>query len=325
MTQSLTEDDDVLNALIATCDDLGIDLKRVIADMGLPAKILTAAQQFIPSHLFNCVLETIAANYHCRDLALHIASELQSPQLGLPTTVMALSNTVGTALNNASKYSAFYHDTSYWQHRISDTEVSLFKAASPFSSEHYRQRNLLGTAQMFLLLNSLSPHLWRPNKVGFSFPDPGVLFSKTFHTFFACDLLFDQAEDSISFAADYLEFHVSGSDINLLRGIENQTAVMKRLLLQDRNLVDQARLLINERLRFAHCTEAELAHFMEISSEQLRDELNRANISFAEILEQQICKRAKEYVKKYHAPIKLITSALMPENEDRLSHLMMNT
>ena len=322
MKQPLSEDENVLNALIETSKDLGIDLEAAISKLGLSEKLLSSPGQFVASHLFNCLLEAIAKDYHCHDMALRIASKQPEPQLGLPTSLMALSSNFRSGLNKASEYSAFYHDTHYWQHDVCEDHVRLFKASTPYSSQYFHQRNLLGTAHMFTLIGNLSNHLWHPNKLSFSFPDPGAKFSQTFHDFFGCELLFDQDEDSITFPLEYLEYSIASSDPSLLRGMELHIKSLQEELLQDRSFIERARLLMDERLRFAHCGEAELAHYMAVSTEQLRVELRLENVTFNALFEQQICKRAAEYTQKYHAPSKLIAAALMPENKTRLLELM---
>jgi hypothetical protein len=322
MKQAISGDEDVLNALKTACKTLGIDLKTVIKTLDLPAKLLSLPNKFVPSHLFNYLLQTIVQDYHCHDIALCIASELQSPQLGLPTTVMSLSSNLQAGLNNASDHSFSYDDTSYWQQRRCDDELTLFKPATTFSRNHFCQRNLLGTAQMFLLLGNLSDRLWRPNKLSFSFADPGAKFSQTFHDFFDCELSFDQANDEISFPADHLEFSISSSDPMLLRSVKLQTKILQNELFRDRNFIDRARLIIDGRLRFANCNEDELAFYMKMSAAELEHELRQANSSFKKLLEQQIYKRGQDYLGKFHAPSKLIASALMPDNESRFHQIM---
>ncbi|CAA0078977.1 Uncharacterised protein [Zhongshania aliphaticivorans] len=314
MKPALTEDDDVLHALHAACKDLGIDLKDVLVKLQLSEKLLSQAGQLVPSHLLNIVLETIAKDFHCHDIALHIARKLQSPQLGLPTMLMALSSDVAAGLNHASHYTAFYHDTGYWQSQISGDHVTLFKSTNSFSQKYYRQRNLLGTAQMFLLLSNLSGHLWRPDKVDFSFADPGANFSKTFHDFFDCDIRFDQANDAIHFPVDYLEFSIHSSDPTLLRSMELHIKSLHEELLHNRNFIERARLLLDERLRFSHCSEDELAFYMDLSTADLKRELQSANTDFDSLLEQQVCKRASHYQSQVHVPNDVIASMLMPDN-----------
>jgi hypothetical protein len=200
--------------------------------------------------------------------------------------------------------------------------VTLFKPASNFSRKHFRQRNLLGTAQMFLLLGNLSENLWRPNKLSFSFANPGAKFSQTFHDFFDCELHFDQVNDEISFPANYLKFTIRTSDPTLLRGIELQIKTLQSNLLHDRDFIDRARLLIDQRLRFAYCSEDELAFYMKVSNTELENELRQANSSFKLLLEQQIYARATDYLNNFHAPSNLIASALMPENTEHFYQLM---
>jgi hypothetical protein len=322
MKPTLTEDEDVLHALFETCKSLGIDLKDAASKSGLPAKLLTLPNHFVPSHLFNYLLENIAKKYHCQDFALHLANKLQRSELGLPTTVMSLCSNFKTGLEHASHYSAYYQDTGYWRHEICDEQVTLIKSANSLSSKYYRQRNLLGTAQMFLLLNTLSSDLWQPKKVCFSFPDPGAKFSDTFHDFFDCELIFDQPNDSISFPADYLEFSISSSDPMLLRSMEVHIKGLQEELLQGRDFVERARLLIDERLRFSHCSEEELAFYMKLSCAELRSELKQANTNFSQLVEQQISDRAAFYAERCHVPMDIVLSSLMPYNEDRLYELL---
>lgn len=98
--------------------------------------------------------------------------------------------------------------------------------------------------------------------------------------------------------------------------------MLQEELVHGRDFIDRARLIVDERLRFAHCSEDELAFYMEVSAAELEDELSQANSSFKKLLEQQIYKRAQDYLRKFQAPSKVIASALMPNNEARFHQLM---
>ena len=324
MKQFISQDADVLHAVNTAADELGIDLQDVAIKLGLPPDLLKHADQFVPSQLFNCLLETIGRDYHCQDFAVKAATHIQTPLLGLPTRVMGLCASFQQAFERAAQYSAFYRDTSYWQHQIGEGQVCFYKAGSSFNSEHYRQRNLLGTSQMFTIISELSGHLWRPNKVSFSFADPGARFRTTFDEFFQCELEFDQSFDGVYFPEGYLEYKISSCNVDLLRGVEMHISSLQEELKQGGDLLAQAKLIINQRLSFGCCSLSDLAHFMSLPEPQLVEELERAGISFSELMDQQIAEKANYYLTEFHAPTELILSALMPGNEPHLNDLLMS-
>ncbi|MFQ3201466.1 MAG: hypothetical protein ACI9SK_002201 [Zhongshania sp.] len=225
---------------------------------------------------------------------------------------MSLSADFNAGLDHASHYSAYYQDAGYWRHEICGEQATLIKSAISLSSKYYRQRNLLGTAQMFLLLNTLSSHLWQPKKVCFSFSDPGAKFSDTFHEFFDCELNFDQPNDRISFPADYLDFSINSSDPMLLRSMEVHKRGLQEELLHGRETLERTRLPIDERLRFSHSSEEEVAFFMKLSCAELRSELKQRDTNYTEILEQQISVRAVFYRQRCHVPMDIVLSSLIP-------------
>ncbi|WP_317930589.1 AraC family transcriptional regulator ligand-binding domain-containing protein [Halioxenophilus sp. WMMB6] len=324
MKPIVSQDADVLNSLRLATKNLGIELEDAVIKMGLPPDLLKTPDQFVPSLLFNSLFEYLAQDYHCHDLALHAANLLQAPQLGLPARVMSLSRNFKEALDKAAQYGAFYRDTGPWQHQVSDGLVTLFKPANPFGSQHFRQRNLFGTAQMYQLICQLSGNLWRPSRVSFSFPDPGARFTYTFHDFFQCDLAFNQAVDAIHFPEGYLEFNITSADAYLLRGVEMHIEALQQEVMTGNDLLARAKLIINQRLSFASCTLEELASYMATTPESLSQHLAEQGLSFDDLLEQQISEKANYYLTEFHAPAELILSALMPNDEPRLNELLVD-
>jgi len=322
MKHILTQDGDILNALEEACNALGIDLKDTMHKLGLSPSLLLAPGKLVPSLLFGCILEAIARDYHCHDLALHVARKLQAPQLGLAARLMSLSTTLRSGLDKAHLYSAFYQDTSHWQHKIDNDQLILFKTSTRSNCEHWRQRNLFGIAQMFMLLKNMSGRLWRPSKISFSSKSLGGRFSDTFQQFFQCELAFEQAYDAIHIPIDALEFSVATCDVNLMRGMETQIKILQQGLQENRDFIGRARLIIDQRLSFAGCSQNELAFYMAVTEDQLNAELAKSNISFELLLEQQIAEKARYYLSEFKAPHKLIVSALMPDNEARLAALL---
>jgi len=323
MTKFVSQDEDVLNALKTATHRIGIDLPDAAMNLGLPPDLLANPDQFVPSQLFNCLLESIARDYHCRDLALKIAEHLETPALGLPTRMMALSKTFGDALAIATQYSAYYRDTGHWQHQIGEDGVTLFKALNPTANSYFQQRSLLGTAQMYRLLQHWSGNAWQPSAVSFSFSDPGARFTDTFKQFFATELRFDQAFDGIHFPVDCLGLNITTANDQLLYGVLAHIDSLEQEINKGGDLISQARLVINQRLSFASCNLEELAYYLNVSADSLSAELDAQGLSFEQLLEQQIAEKANYYLTEFHAPTELILSALMPDNEPRLSELLM--
>lgn len=322
MKRFLSEEKYLVNAFLRACDQLGVDYKQAFKTLGLSRVLLSSPETFVPSHLFNAVLEAIARDYHCRDLALHIARNLTTPQLGLAARIAAFSLDLRSGLAHASRYALYYHDTGCWQYRIEDQQVCLYKQATPFTSQHIPQRNLLGTAQMFQLLGLLTDKLWQPSSVSLSFSDPGYRFTETFEAFFQCHLVFDQDKDAIHFAEEYLDYSLGTADPTMLHNLETQVDGLQRALFEDRPPVEQARLIIDQRLRFSSCTAEELATCMGMPLDQMTAIFDGVDTSFEEILEQQTVERARYCLNRFSPPLTLVTGALMPDDPARLAALL---
>lgn len=323
MKPFISQDADLLNAAKQAATNIGFDLQDALIDLGLPPELLNNPDQFVPSQLFNCLLERTAKSYHCKDFALHVARNLQNPSLGLPTRLMALSANLRDALNRAGQYGAFYRDTSHWQHQIGEQKVSFAKTASSFSSEHCPQRNLLGTAQMYLVITQLANYAWRPSLVSFSISDPGARFRDTFDEFFQCPIKFDQSKDGLEFDLEYLDAPIASANPELLRGVEMHIESLQAELNQGGDVLSRARLIINQRLNFGNCTLEALANFLQLSPSQLIESLDQAETNFAQLMEQQIAEKATYYLTQFHAPTELVLQAMMPNDQPHLSDLLM--
>ncbi|QQD19160.1 AraC family transcriptional regulator ligand-binding domain-containing protein [Spongiibacter nanhainus] len=322
MKRFLSDEKDIANAFLRACDALGIDHKNALKELGLSRVLLNYPECFVPSHMFNLVIEELARTYHCHDFALHIAQNLTVPHLGLTAKIASFSLDLRSALNHADNYSLYYQDSGCWQHHIADGQVCLYKPTTPYSSHYYPQRNLLGSAQMFMLLGQLTDGLWQPSSISLSFPDPGYRFTDTFSDFFQCELSFQQNRDAIYFSEDYLDYNLSTADLNMQQNLETQIKGLQQSIFEDRDLVDCARMIIDQRLRFSSCSETELAYFMGVSTVELTDNLNAVATSFKPLLQQQQLERARYYTKRFNCPGDLVARAIMPEEPEKLSALL---
>ncbi len=324
MKQIISQDADVLRSLESATKDLGFDLEEEVIKLGLPPSLLNDPDLFVPSQLFNCLLERIAKSLNCYDLGIQMAKHLSAPHLGLPTRVMSLCQNVKQALDKATHYSAFYRDTGPWQYQISDKTVKVFKVQDFQDQQKYLQRSLFGTAQMYSLITKLCDSQWKPASVSFSHKNPGGKFAQTYNDFFDCPVLFDQAFEGISFDAEHLNDAVVSADNELLFNIEQHIESLNKEILCGGDILSNARQIINQRLNFANCTLEEVAQFLSLSPNDFSKRLEQRAISFITLLEEQVCEKANFYLTQLNAPTELILSTLMPGNEPRLNELLMD-
>lgn len=325
MTKLVSQDEDLLAALKAATGDIGIDLNDAAMSLGLPPDLLANPHQIVPSQLFNCLLEAIANDYHCPDIALKVAENITEPTLGLPTRIMGLSPTLGDGLQKATQYSAFYRDTAHWQHQYGEHLVTLYKTTDPAYLQNFKQRNLLGIALFYRLLIEWSDSNWLPNKVSLTMADPGHNFSQTFEQFFATDIAFNNPLDGIHLPLNCINEKICTADDQVLQGVVAHINNLQHEINQGEDLIGRARLIVNQRLSFATCTLADLALYLAVEPETLTTELQEHGLTFEQLLEQQICEKAHYYLTEMHAPIELILAALMPNNEPRLNELLMSS
>ncbi|GAA4935058.1 AraC family transcriptional regulator ligand-binding domain-containing protein [Halioxenophilus aromaticivorans] len=322
MTKLVSQDQDLLNAVKLATDELGINLGEAAMKAGLPPDLLGNAELFIPSQLFNCVLEAIAQDFRSPDLAVVIARHLASPSLGLPTRIMGLSRNLADALDISTQYGAFYRDTGHWQHQIGQQQLVLFKRNNNYQ-KHFQQRNLLGTAQMHCLLGQWLGCEYAPNKISLGISNPHPKAEEALQDFFACELEYEAERDAFYLPEDSLQQAISTSNGELLQGVIAHVHGLQEEITKGSDVVAQTRLVINQRLSFASCTLDDLAFYLKTTPEVLTRALAQHKLSFEEILEQQIAEKAHYYLTDLHAPIELIVEALMSNNPQRLNELLM--
>ncbi|GAB2189267.1 hypothetical protein MAH1_08750 [Sessilibacter sp. MAH1] len=322
MKQIVSQDTDVLLSLEAASKDLGFDLLDEVIKLGLPPDLLKNPDVFVPSQLFNCLLEHIANDMHCKHLGLLMAHHLQTPHLGIPTRVMSLCQNFREALLKANEYSAFYRDTGPWQSSTEGNNVSIFKIHDLIDGHHYHQRSLFGTAQMYHLILQLNGSEWQPSSVSFSFANPGGRFYETYQNFFDCAVKFDQPFDGVTFDAKYLDSSIVTADRELLKDIELHIETLNSEILTNGDFISHAKQIISQRLNFATCTLEEVAEFLSLTPCDLSKRLEQSALSFITLLEEQVCEKATFYLTQLNAPVELILSALMPGNEPRLNDLL---
>jgi len=314
MARNLSENGDIVNALYSATSALGIKLEDYCLNLGLPKALLHSPEQFSSSHLYGYLLDSIATEFHCHDLSLHIAEALHAPRLGFPANLLSYSSTFHDGLDEANRYKIFYHDIGHWHWHPVGEQVSLQKRCEE-AAKCFHQRNLFGTAQMFLHLQLLANNLWRPSKVYFSFESPNGLILDKFHRFFNCELVFKHEFDAVAFDRKYLSFSIANSDPTKLRYALQQLNAMQQALFKNKTFLERTAILMAQRLRFSDCTAQNIAEDMELSIEEFSNQLAVNACSFKELHEQQLLQRLHTYVVDWKVPPELAANALLPKNK----------
>ncbi|CAN7144197.1 AraC family transcriptional regulator ligand-binding domain-containing protein [Pseudomonas sp. LjRoot71] len=245
----------------------------------------------MPIQTWASLLQRAADHLHDPQLGLHLGQTIAARHVGVLGYLVMASHTLGEALTHIHHYQRLIYDVTPMLVRPQQTCVDLV-----WDAQHGRPGPLVDETAITALLQlgrTLSGGDVRPIEVHFINPRPADL--QPYLDFFACPVLFAQAETLVRLDRATLQAPLNSADPALLKLMQQQADALLCALPAGLPVIDQVRRLIG---RMPHGQEpgiACIARAVGLSPRTLQRRLREANTC----LRDEIAAVRREIAERY--------------------------
>lgn len=132
---------------------------------------------------------------------------------------------------------------------------------------------------------------WKPLEVTFTHPKPDC--TEQHQEIFACNVIFDHADNGILYHSDDLDIEIEGRDPLSRRRFTTQLENLMDNVLREETILAHTNFYINAMLGTEHCQAEEVARLMNMSRRTLTRHLSNMGTGFREIKEEILTANAK--------------------------------
>ena len=256
--------------------ECGLDARRLVHEVGLPARCLTEPDLVVPAAAVNAVLELAAQRAHEPAFGLRMAYSRRLSNLGVlglllrdqPTLRHALEAVVARLHTHNEAFSVSIVEI--------DALVAIREEVTVDGGGPVRQAVELGMATTFRLLAFFLGEGWRPRRVTFRHAAPAS--AAWHHRVFGTTVLFGQENNDILCDARDLEAPNPGADPVMAR-------YSQRLLERDYGanptMTDRVRRLIVLLLPRGHCRVEVVAQHLGVDRRTVANRLAAEHTTFS--------------------------------------------
>jgi AraC-like DNA-binding protein len=292
--------------LINGLQDRGITIEQMSAALSTGFNLKSS--HYLPIDAY-VTLFGWGAHYLSRPhLGLELAAGLDTSDLGIYGYLIDNSPTVSALMEAAEHYQSIFMRGMGWN----------MKEIGPSCEIQWRifRPDSVGTRQdIEFTLGAMVEILHR--KTGRQFHLEGVSFAhpptepvQTYRDFFDCEVLFEQATNSLLLDRAYLEVALNDTDPKLLRVLKQQADALLEKWKSEASVVDKARFLIATSLEDEEGGVEKLSQQLHVTSRTLNRWLSRAGTNYKGLREEVILDAAKQALSRSDASITLIASKL---------------
>jgi AraC-like DNA-binding protein len=285
----------VLDAL----ERLGIDGPRLLAQTGVTLQEVHAPNARIPASVEFALWDALAEHTQDRLIALRVAEQIQVGALGAYEYLMRNSQTLRSAIEQASKFERVMDDL---------TRVRVVESEHEAAIRHYREggwpHSSYATECLFASVLRLTEKILPGEPVlGLRFAHAADGDVRVFQARFGCPVTFDAPFNEILIRRAALDLPLRTADPALSRVlVEHMTHVLEQLpLSQEDVFVQRARRLLGDALQQqADISLEQLARSLHMSERTLRRRLEDHGTSYKSLLDELRRELACHYVTRTH-------------------------
>lgn len=245
----------------------------------------------MPIQTWATLLQRAASHLSDPLLGLHLGQTITARHVGILGYVLMASHTLGAALMHIHHYQRLLYDVTPMVVRQQQACVDLV-----WDAQHGRPGALVDESAITALLQlgrTLSGGSMRLIEVHFINPRPDDV--QPYLDFFACPVLFEQAETLVRLDQASLQAPLDTADPAMLKLMQQQADALLCALPEVRPIIDQVRRLIGRMCHGLEPSIERIAQAMELSPRTLQRRLREANTC----LRDEIATVRREIAERY--------------------------
>lgn len=280
----------VLTNFFEVARGLGYNPQDALRRTGLTRTMLEDPDQRIPAEAAVALLEEAARASRCPTFGLRMAESRQLSNFGVVSLLITHQATLRDVLTTTIQYRHLLNESLAMQ--IEDAGKMVIVREEVVSEAPARQATELAIGVLFRMCAALLGARWRPYSVNFSHDAPPDL---TLHRrMFTCRIEFSSEFNGIVFAAADLEAPNPSADPAMARYAQRFVESLPRV--NEPSVVLEVRKAIYLMLPSGRATSECVAQGLGSSVRTLQRQLDDAEVSFTELLNEVRCELARRYM-----------------------------
>ena len=279
----------VLDAL----ERLNIDGPRLLARAGVTVAEVRAPNARIPASVEFALWDALAEHTQDRMIGLRVAEQIQVGALGAYEYLMRNSQTIRTAVEQATKFERVMDDL---------TRVRIVESEHEAAIRHYREggwpHSSYATECLFASVVRLTQKILPEERVlGLRFAHAANGDTRVFQACFGCPVTFDAPYNEIVLRRSALDLPLRTADPALSRVLEAHMTHVLESLPTEAALVQRARRVLGDALQQqADISLEQLARTLHMGERTLRRRLEDHGTSYKSLLDELRRELACHYV-----------------------------
>ncbi|WP_346837457.1 AraC family transcriptional regulator [Microbulbifer sp. SAOS-129_SWC] len=285
---------------------LGGEPAALLARVGLPADCMRRPDLLIPIATLCDLLNLCAGELRCSDFGLRLADMQGVRILGALGKLVLESADLRAALVVAQRYMALHNQAEHWRIQL---EGGYLVARRFDHFDHglpAAQYCELSLGAGYRLIQDLAGKDIRPLRVTLRQQPQASL--QRYRDFFHCEVLFEQACDSLVFEAEVMQRPLRPPGQNLQRYFDEFS---RQLLDEHRdNLPAQVKALILQTLGAQRHSLAQISRLINVPARTLQRHLQRSGAGFKQLLQDARMETARWHLRSSSIDINLLSATL---------------
>jgi AraC-like DNA-binding protein len=291
---ALLRSETLLGSLEAAAE-IGIDLSASLAASGIAAEQLGSPRGFLAFHRVIHFLEDVATRCDCPQFGFLVGKHQPPLRFGVLGRFLRLAPNLGSAFAAGVDYSWVTSQESLWHLRREGGLAHLTRRSRVSFDGPTEQLHTLSITVLFKALTMLSGGHAQPSYVTFAHAEPRA--SELYRRFFKSPVYFDMESDAIVLPERCLRLPIETADPELFPIVRSHLDSMRAAHSPDDPVTTKVYRHIGKSLGTTFCNLESVAQLLDQHPRTLQRELNRAGVSFRQLLLDVRQEQAERYLR----------------------------
>lgn len=286
----------LLSQMFLYMASVNVDVAQFLHSIGMDPAAIQSPDARIPNETYLFIEDKAAEYTNDPYFGLHMGEFVQVGSWSILGYMMMNSQSVGTAMEKADRYSRIVGDLICAQTKVESGRIKIIYSTSPHAahiSRHCMEASFSGSVRMIRALTGMNLN---PLEVCFTSMQPKE--TAEYERVFGCPVHFEQDENCITIDAQIMDIPILLPNAELLEYFENYA---KEFLAKIDHKNEYTRTVT--RLMLANLDDQKLsidtiAKEMNLSVRTLQNRLSDEGVVFSELLRETRIKLAQKYLRE---------------------------
>lgn len=287
-----------------------LDVSELLAKLDISPELLSDNGGFISGDHFQSLIAELVNLSQDPLFGLHTAKFVQPYSYSVLGYITMSCENLGQAIDKIRPYEKLVGDmgTTTLEQEGEDFKISWHCSYPNRVVKRHMTDNCL--ASWYTFARYLTSRELSPKKILLQRTKPSPEQDSEYQRLFACPVFYEQPEDTIVFAASFLQLPLDKGDQQLLPVLESHAENVVSQLSAQSDIVRQVEFHIESHLRSGKFHQSDIADFMGMGAKTLQRRLKEKNTSFQTLLDRTRLQLAQQKLTRTSSDMDTISTEL---------------